>query len=115
MLFVAHRLDNGATAIISRPDGHLIWKLGNSLYPRKVVTVHGFVVMDIQVPKSIRAAEKNLRLVLIYTEGMFRHRKTLNPSAYASCLQIGKNILEKCKDDLFCRYVFEKSSFSCYH
>ncbi|MCJ1477746.1 copper transport protein [Lambiella insularis] len=54
-------------------------------------------------PRNIRAAAANLRNVLNITEAMFRHRRTLNDSAYETCLTVGKQILNKCKKDRLCR------------
>ncbi|MCJ1397432.1 copper transport protein [Xylographa trunciseda] len=51
--------------------------------------------MNPGVPKHVKATKIGLRMVLMYTEGMFRHRRTLNDSVWAACLAMGKKVLAK--------------------
>ena len=45
--------------------------------------------------RDVKAARVNLKLVLAFTEGLFRHRKTLNDGAWEKTLDSGKKILRK--------------------
>ncbi|MCJ1380297.1 copper transport protein [Xylographa soralifera] len=47
------------------------------------------------VPRHVKATKIGLRMVLMYTEGMFRHRRTLNDSVWVACLAMGKKVLGK--------------------
>ncbi|MCJ1288459.1 copper transport protein [Xylographa opegraphella] len=50
---------------------------------------------DPGVPRHVKATNIGLRMVLMYTEGMFRHRRTLNDSVWVACLAMGKKVLGK--------------------
>ena len=45
--------------------------------------------------RDVKAARVNVKLVLAFTEGLFRHRKTLNDGAWEKTLDSGKKILRK--------------------
>ncbi|MCJ1416541.1 copper transport protein [Xylographa parallela] len=51
--------------------------------------------MNPGVPKHVKATKIGLRMAIMYTEGMFRHRRTLNDSVWVACLAMGKKVLAK--------------------
>ena len=51
--------------------------------------------MSSGVPRHVKATKIGFRMVLMYTEGMFRHRRTLNDSVWVACLAMGKKVLAK--------------------
>ena len=49
----------------------------------------------IEQRRDVKAARVNVKLVLAFTEGLFRHRKTLTDGAWEKALDSGKKILRK--------------------
>ena len=55
--------------------------------------------------RDVKAARVNIQLVLTMTEGMFRHRRTLNDSSWEKALDSGKKILKKSQAEPETRYA----------
>ena len=47
------------------------------------------------IPKHVKATKIGIRMALMYSESMFRHRRTLNENVWVACLAMGKKVLAK--------------------
>ena len=65
-----------------------------------------------EVRRDVKATAVNVKLVLGFTEGLFRHRKTLNESAWEKTLDSGKKILRKTQKEPETRSAI--TSFHCF-
>ena len=62
--------------------------------------------------RDVKATRVNIKLVLAFTEGLFRHRKTLNDGTWEKTLDSGKKVLRKSQKEPETRCASLESSKS---